>query len=310
MTSAHLSDQVRLAALSALQSVGTRVSSQRIEWRVDALARRLASGPRGPSRLVVASRDGRHFQLDPREPQYHMGLLGSGNFEPETSKVLHVLTEPGDTVIDIGANFGWFTSLLSRRVGPTGQVHAFEPLPSTHDVLRQTLERNGCRNVRPNAMALSDAPGELTMHYFPDQPHGNASLYAHEGWRAVTATVPVTTLDRYAVEAGILRCTVIKCDAEGAELNILRGGRTLLERDTPAIAIELNTETSHRAGYEACDLLTEIAARGDYTFDAIEESGHLRRIADIATFRVDGYCNVVCVLRGSPQADRLETLRG
>ena len=65
----------------------------------------------------------------------------------------------GDVALDIGGNFGWYTTLLSRAVGPGGQVHAFEPRPETYEVLKKNCELNGASNVTLNRFALGEKRG-------------------------------------------------------------------------------------------------------------------------------------------------------
>src|SRR5438034_3524730 len=102
------------------------------------------------SRMVVRSRDGRKFVVNPKEKQYHMGLLGMGVFEPvETQAVVKCLSE-GDVAFDVGANIGWYTTLLSQLVGPYGRVHAFEPVVDTFQALERNCKVNACTNVKLN----------------------------------------------------------------------------------------------------------------------------------------------------------------
>ena len=108
------------------------------------------------SRMVVRSRDGRKFVVNPKEKQYHMGLLGLGVFEPvETQAVVKCLSK-GDIAFDVGANIGWYTTLLSQLVGPYGSVHAFEPVVGTFQTLETNCKMNACANVRLNNYALGE----------------------------------------------------------------------------------------------------------------------------------------------------------
>src|SRR5262245_7311333 len=91
----------------------------------------------GTDPFVVGTRDGRKFLVDARERQYWMGLIDRGQFEPAATRIVNECVPRGATVVDAGGNFGWYTTLLSRLVGPSGTVHAFEPMPHTARLLRE-----------------------------------------------------------------------------------------------------------------------------------------------------------------------------
>src|SRR5262245_33079559 len=82
--------------------------------------------------------------------------------EPEAVWVQSVV-EPVDLALDIGANVGWYTVLLSRLVGPTGSVHAFEPVPATAEILAHVVRGLHLQNVRVHACAVADFEGSAAM---------------------------------------------------------------------------------------------------------------------------------------------------
>src|SRR5205823_143519 len=74
-------------------------------------------------------------------------ILKTGCYEHDTFHFLCRILRPGMVFLDIGANIGQYTLLASQRVGPVGDVHAFEPHPTLFDVLVRNVDRNRCRNV-------------------------------------------------------------------------------------------------------------------------------------------------------------------
>jgi len=150
----------------------------------------------------------------------------------------------GDVVIDVGANVGYFTKLFSDLVGPGGEVHAFEPLPSTFDLLSRNVRKFPAHgNVSLNCLALGDL-NQKTILYVPDKDHVQAALTRHRdgSWisnqiRAVN--VEMMRLDRYAER--LPKIDFVKCDAEGAELLVLRGGESTLRRCRPKIFWKLKS---------------------------------------------------------------------
>ena len=86
-------------------------------------------------------------------------LAAQGLYDLVTTEVLWRLTDEGATVFDVGANIGYFTTLLARRVGPNGRVVAFEPHPETLQWLQRNASGIRNRNVRVEEVALSDTDG-------------------------------------------------------------------------------------------------------------------------------------------------------
>ena len=155
-------------------------------------------------------------------------------------RVIRALVRKGDTVVDIGANWGFFTANLARLVGRAGHVHAIEPDPRQRESLEAISARHG--NVTLHATGLSDREGEAILHVpvMDGRPIGAlASLTVPTGRAEIDhERVPVrlTRLDALPIGG---RVTFVKCDVEGHELAVLRGAGALLRRDRPAVLVEI-----------------------------------------------------------------------
>lgn len=166
--------------------------------------------------------------------------------EPELAP-LSLLTKPGDTVFDLGANFGLFTRFLSEAVGATGRVFSFEPTRMMFDVLEYNCEHFGLKNSRIFRTALSDEKGTSRMR-IPVRRDGSLNLYeaslesASTGGQHEEETIEVETrtLDDFCEEQGIDRVDFIKCDVEGHEIAVLEGARKTLLHHRPSMLIEVN----------------------------------------------------------------------
>jgi len=147
---------------------------------------------------------------------------------------------PGDCVYDIGANFGLHTLLAGRLVGPRGEVHAFEPLPSNLQKLRRHVELNGLQHVIrviPTAVSNSQQ-GTISCCSGADEAGVTASLRPRQGNKK-EQEVANTRLDAY-YKISNSRVRLIKIDVEGAELEVLRGARQLLIEQKPLLIIEVH----------------------------------------------------------------------
>jgi FkbM family methyltransferase len=190
----------------------------------------------------------------------------TASYEEPTAALMAQVVRPGDLVVDVGANVGFFTLLLSRLVGKTGRVIAFEPMPHALDRLRAHVSLNRCENVTIRDCALGSSTGTEQLYLGPRHHTSIASMQPREG--AQTVEVACRTLDDELQGEAVIRC--MKIDAEGWEPQVLAGARRVLERDPAPFLI---AEVSDSAWFGS------LVAKGFQGF-AIGPDG-LQRIVDI-----------------------------
>ena len=166
-----------------------------------------------------------------------------GDLDPKITWILKRLLKPGDQALDIGANFGLLTLVMSRLVGPQGVVHAFEPNPVLRDILDRTFERNQVQNVQLHSIALGDSSGYLPLQVPPNN-FGAASLVRKINQPKQTHTVSVVKLDDFIRDTKITNIAIIKLDVEGFELHVLKGASSVLQNFRPIIIYENNDATN------------------------------------------------------------------
>lgn len=162
-------------------------------------------------------------------------------FEDEIRFVRRLLL-PGQRVIDVGANYGVYTLSMAVAVGATGTVLSFEPVPTTTRWLRESVQANGFHQVEVLECAVSDKPGRGTFKV--DVNAELSRLLDSGGANSQLIDVDITTLDLCREELRWGTVDFIKIDAEGQEPNVVRGGRQLLEDDSPLVMAE------YRHGHE------------------------------------------------------------
>ncbi len=170
-----------------------------------------------------------------------------GLYEIDESRLVKQYIRRGMTIVDVGANIGYYTSLASRYVGAAGRVLAIEPSPYAYRKLRQLVTENHLHNVSTFPVALADVPGTAELRLeFESRNHAPTMLYVANS----TATpVGVTTLDRVAQENGIRTIDLLKLDVEGYEPKVLAGASTLLASGSiRAILCEFNRRWLQTAG--------------------------------------------------------------
>ncbi|MFH1559938.1 MAG: FkbM family methyltransferase [Chloroflexota bacterium] len=161
----------------------------------------------------------------------------------------------GQICIDVGANIGSFTHLLSMLVGLTGQVHSIEPTPSAFDVLSKRVALFRLKNVRCHPVALGDCEGIGELVGGTGRPGDRA--FAHlkasaENEAPVIQNIPLTTLDSLVADQNIGHIEFIKCDVEGFELMVFTGGQNVLTQYRPIVLCEVEDRWM-RYGYTTAD---------------------------------------------------------
>ena len=190
---------------------------------VRAVWRKLRARPRS---CVVRTAWGDPLEIDPRE------FIGAqvylrGVHELPVCEVLWRLSRPGDRVVDVGANIGLMTSLLSQRVGFGGRVFSFEPHPALFPRLRQNARRWQRPQVQVFDRAVSNRTGSNRLFETDAFPHnsGTAGLTnrseQHRSFEVRTVCLDhALPPDDYGV---------LKIDVEGHEHEVLSGSTDALD---------------------------------------------------------------------------------
>ncbi len=150
---------------------------------------------------------------------------------------------------DLGANIGLFTLLAARRVGGSGKVLSFEPDSETSVRLRRNIERNGYGNVTVMEMGIWSASRQINfVTADPSSPdRGIGKFVAGENPPPGKPTRCVS-LDDFTLSAPTP--DAIKCDVEGAEVEVFRGAEKLLCAHRPWIICEMHSEKNARDSRE------------------------------------------------------------
>jgi FkbM family methyltransferase len=195
-----------------------------------------------------------------------------GSWEPEVVRSIQKHVLPSTRVLDIGAQSGFYSLLLSRLVGPNGMVFAFEPLPANFRILEENVSMNNIQNVTIRREAVSDSSGEISFEF----PHAEPSLLAGptlEGDDLGTFQVPSVSLDDFVRQTGH-SVQFIKMDVEGAETAVLRGAGQTLREFHPPMIVELHNEPSQVGTHPAIPLLEELG----YQIEWLNEVGYRSHI--------------------------------
>ena len=189
--------------------------------------------------------EGIWLRLNPRTGRDYF----QGTVEPEVQAILQRIVRPGMNVYDIGANIGFFSLLAAKLAGANGRVVAFEADPEIAERLWENVGRNGGAPIRVEEKAVWSSAGEVSfaradVQQSPDRGLGHVTGVQEASGESATIRIPAVALDEYFSASGAP--DFIKCDVEGAEVEVFRGAQKLLEEKRPAILCEMHGDENRR----------------------------------------------------------------
>ena len=186
----------------------------------------------------------------------------------------------GEQFLDIGAHYGYFSLLAANLVGPKGRVVSYEASPKTFEILK----RNSESNIAIYNKAISDTNEPIRFFEFPNLYSEfnttHIDQFKNEAWflkhTPSEITVPAQTLDSVLFESAF-DPDIIKIDVEGAEFNVLNGGRKYLAEKGPVVVMEfLSKERDNEEHVKAEQLMRNLG----FQVYCILENGDLMEIKD------------------------------
>lgn len=207
------------------------------------------------------------IQVDGMPMYIHKGVFEFENYvkgwEPYTTELWKQSVKEGMRVLDLGAQYGYFSLLAAKRLGDKGLVYAFEPEPENFELLSCNVEMNRFANIRPIRKAVADRSSSAKLILY-QEGSGLHSMYRRPNSQGVTArgeiSVECIAIDEL-LEGSHLE--LIKLDIEGCEPYALEGMRETIARSPNLIMFaEFAPVLLRQAGIEPWDYLERIRALG------------------------------------------------
>jgi len=225
----------------------------------------------GKLRQTEVTVHGFRLRLDPVD-SLELSIFQS--YEPFETQLLTSEIQQGQTIIDVGANIGYYTLLFSMLTGDMGRVFALEPEPHNYKILRENIDRNGRTNIVAVNKAAGDVSGESFL-YLSSKNYGDHQAYASDENR-----------DRIIVQMAQIDDLVcgpvdlVKLDVQGFEFAALKGMRQVL-LNNPAITLftEFCPAGLHQAGSDAGEFLRFLRSQ-DFEIFYINEYANRLDIAN------------------------------
>jgi FkbM family methyltransferase len=184
---------------------------------------------------VTRLRGGPHLLVDPNEYSGR-AIFYTGDYDRRITWICRQLLRPGDCFLDIGACLGEVGFYAAQFVGPSGQVHLFEPQPRSANRIRVSAELNRFKHVFIHEIALSDQDGSLDF-FVPRGHTGMGSLTTSGHGEVDTLKVRVQKSGTYLDKLHLPRIRAVKIDVEGHEEQVIGGAMDFLRLNKPAAII-------------------------------------------------------------------------
>jgi len=191
-------------------------------------------------------------------------LYTRGVIEPSLTRYVleNIRLNAGDVALDIGANLGWYSLILSRLADTSASIFAFEPDPDNFTLLQENVVANSAQQVTAVSSALGAASSTMTLYQSHERNRGRHSLLPlNESRRSLP--VKVETLADFwgRKELGSRPLRFVKIDVEGYELSVLRGAGSLLAR-CETLILEYSPQFMRRAALDPQELLRVVSSAG------------------------------------------------
>ena len=229
-------------------------------------------------------------------------ILFGNSYEPEIGILMKHIVKPNDTVLDIGANIGIHSLLLSKLVGEEGKIFAFEPIPYIRNRLHCNKVLNSANNIEIIDCAIGDRNDlvEIIQVQETSKFIGSSSLVKNEVLsrnvlqeKTEKIKIQMITLDHFIQQRNLQHIDFIKMDIEGYEYFALLGAKQLLE-DPPIMIMEYRSKRIDYLGLTNAqfkELLDdkydcyEICPQAEATYPSLEPFHFDREVAE----------NILCV---------------
>jgi FkbM family methyltransferase len=201
-----------------------------------------------------------------------------GTYESFETQVMNSILRPGDTMFDIGSNFGWFSIHALAAVGSSGSVYAFEPQDELCEEVKANASRNGFadaigRQLVIQNCAVGEKNGEVIFPSSRGRSHALMSLYNFGEKELANGGVAhkVIILDTFLsnLPQSLAPPRFVKCDVEGAEMSVLKGGASFFSSpQKPVLLIEVNLSAADSASWKPESMVAFLESCGytDFIF--------------------------------------------
>jgi len=243
--------------------------------------------PRGTIRQIVSGEI--HFEVDIHDYMSHFLYYG---FKDISHSNLFILCNPGNTVIDIGANIGTTLLKMAKICGKNGYVLGFEPDPINFKRLQKNIALNNFTNLSVKQIGLGNKPGRYRLENYIEFNSGGKRISTSGKISSNDSMeVEINTLDNFLSQNynSLNKIDLIKIDVEGFEFNVLKGAKNTIERYTPVLFIEVDDNNLKAQSASAKELIHLLSETG-YSVEHAENKTPITENDDFSNCHYDIIC--------------------
>jgi FkbM family methyltransferase len=229
--SRHLTER---GPASFFREVVWRLHYERLQWLRRQRAERHEAVP------SAISFRGKKFDLHPSLAGLSEEMLMFGIHEPLGTSLYLESLSPGDHVLDVGANIGYFPLVASQAIGPSGRLLGFEPSPDVFEILKHNVQQASATNVEVFPWAIG-AKNEIAQFHQSEVPNWGSLIRDEALLPTRSIDVEVKRVDDVVKKFAGFHPTVLRMDVEGGELMVLAGAQEVLREYKPSLFIEVHT---------------------------------------------------------------------
>lgn len=220
-------------------------------------------------------------------------VLTFGDYEPDELNMVNRIVDSirrnknngGGVFFDIGANLGWYTLNIKKEY-PDVEIYAFEPIKENFLRFQKHLALNQLSGVHAYNIGMYHENVDLEFYYDVCASGASSLENLREHEATVKVTCRVERLDDFVKDHDIHDIDFIKCDVEGSELFVYKGGMKSINKHKPVIFSEMLRKWAAKFGYHPNDIIDLLATVG-YECYVIGESGNLRKFARVDELTVE-----------------------
>jgi len=228
--------------LQHISEHGTVYAFRQAVWklyyaRFERLKKRRAS-QRAPQPAIIRYLD-QEFELHPSSQGLSEELRLFERHEPLGTELYLQQLSPGNHVLDIGSNIGYWLLMAEQAIGESGRILGFEPAAGVYSILQGNIARSGYKNIHVLPCAVGATNG--TAQFYQSEVPNWGSLIQQDSLKQTrTIDVEVRKLEDILTEFPDFHPHVLRMDLEGAELMVLKSGREMLARYKPCLFVEFH----------------------------------------------------------------------
>lgn len=152
------------------------------------------------------------------------------------------LIQEGQTVVDIGANLGYFSTEFARLVGQAGHVYSVEPIQLYREILIENLKPFPQTKVLPYALGETEGTISMGLPFAEQHRHGLMKVLSPEEKAKAPEVFEVELKNPSKLFGQLTEIHYLKCDIEGYEVPVLPAMKDVIARHMPIVQVETDGE--------------------------------------------------------------------